>query len=254
MKTISSIALLSLAIAAAPMAAPAQTADQTTHGFEVRGFDRIELSGCDVVTVALGSAYAVTARGRAANIANLRIDTNGSTLRIRRRSDSCNGHDRRVAIAVTLPALQAVNVSGAGEMTLPALATRAFAVTASGAGVVRLPALRGGSASFGLSGASQLSVGGLQVERASLDASGASVLRVAGAVRQLGIDGSGASDVDARGLSAPSVTIGASGTAKVHARSTEQAQIGASGMASVTVDGHPRCTVSKSGLARVTCA
>ncbi|MCP1131633.1 DUF2807 domain-containing protein, partial [Robbsia andropogonis] len=81
------------------------------------------------------------ARGRAANIDNLRIDTNGSTLRIRPRNDSCNGHDRRVAITVTLPVLKAVNVSGAAEITLPALNTPAVAVKTSGAAVLRLPAL-----------------------------------------------------------------------------------------------------------------
>jgi len=249
MKMMSVIALLSLAA----VAAPAQEGVQVSRGFDMRGFDRIELGGCDIVTVALGSAYAVTARGRAANIDNLRIDTNGSTLRIRRRNDSCNGHDRRVAIAVTLPMLKAVDVSGAAEMNLPALDHPAFALNASGAGVVLLPALRSGAASFGLSGASVVTVRSLQAERASLGTSGTSVLRVEGSVRRLTIDSSGASDVDARGLSAPDVTIGASGTAKVRTGSAQRAQVGASGMANVSVAGDPQCTVSKSGLARIAC-
>ncbi|CAM3155139.1 MULTISPECIES: GIN domain-containing protein [Sphingomonas] len=247
-KMISAIALLSLATVA-----PAQDNAQTSRSFALRGFDRIEVGGCDIVAVALGSGYAVTARGRAANIDNLRIDTTGSTLRIRRRNDSCNGHDRRVAIAVTLPSLQAVGVSGAAEMNLPALDVRAFAADTSGAGVLRLAGLRGGTVSFGLSGASQTTVRDLQAERVKLDTSGASHLRVDGAVRRLTIDSSGASEVDSRALSAPDVTIGASGTAKVRAGRAEQAQIGASGMANVTVEGHPRCTLSKSGLARITC-
>lgn len=250
MKTmISAIALLSLAA----VAAPAQENAQTSRSFDVRGFDRIELSGCDIVTVALGSAYAVTARGRGANIDNLRIDTDGSTLRIRRRNDSCNGHDRRVAIAVTLPVLKAVDVSGAAEMNLPALDTPAFAVETSGAAVLRLPALHSGTAKFDLSGASQVTVQNLRAERASLDTSGASVLRADGQVHQLAIDGSGASNVNARALSAPSVTIGASGTANVRVGAAEQTTVGASGMANVTVAGRPSCTVSKSGLARIAC-
>ena len=249
MKMMSAIALLSLAA----VAAPAQEGVQVSRGFDMRGFDRIELGGCDIVTVALGSAYAVTARGRAANIDNLRIDTNGSTLRIRRRNDSCNGHDRRVAIAVTLPALKAVDVSGAAEMNLPALDHPAFALDASGAGVVLLPALRSGAASFGLSGASVVTVHKLEAERANLGTSGASVLRIDGAARQVTIDSSGASIVDACGLSTPVVMIGASGTAKVRAGSAQRAQVDASGMANVSVEGDPHCTISKSGLARVTC-
>lgn len=248
LKMISTIALLSIAAAG-----PAQEPAQTSRGFAMRGFDRIELGGCDIVTVSLGSGYAVTARGRAANIDNLRIEMTGSTLRIRRRNDSCNGHDRRVAIAVTLPSLKAVDVSGAAEMNLPALEARAFAADASGAAVLRFGGLRSASASFGLSGASQATVRNLQADRVSLGASGASHLRVDGAARQLTIDASGTGEVEARGLSAPAVTIGASGTAKVRAGSAQTAQVSASGMANVTVEGQPRCTVSKSGLARIAC-
>ncbi|WP_294235610.1 DUF2807 domain-containing protein [uncultured Sphingomonas sp.] len=231
MKKISAIALLSLATAGAS----AQDNAQTSRSFALRGFDRIDLGGCDIVTVALGTGYAVTAQGRAANIDNLRMDMQGTTLRIRRRNDSCNGHDRRVAIAITLPTLKAVDVGGAAEMNLPLLYSQAFAVAASGASVVRLPGLRGGSASFGLSGASKVTVRNLRVDRASLKTSGASALRVEGAVGQLTIGSSGTSDVDARALSVSAVTVGASG------------------MSAVTVAGHPACTVSKSGLARVTC-
>lgn len=248
MKTISAIALLSLATVA-----PAQDHAQTSRSYPLRGFDRIEVGGCDIVTVALGASYAVTARGRAANIDNLRLDTTGTTLRIRRQNDSCNGHDRRVAIAVTLPSLKAVDVSGAAEMNLPALNVRAFAADTSGAGVLRLAGLRGGAASFGLSGASEVTVRDLQAEGVKIGTSGASHLRVDGAARRLTIDSSGASEVDSRALSAPDVTIGASGTAKVRTGRAEQAQVGASGMANVVVEGNPRCTLSKSGLARVTC-
>ncbi|WP_322966262.1 GIN domain-containing protein [Sphingomonas fuzhouensis] len=250
MKMISTIALMSL-VAVAP--ASAQDGQQTARSYQVRGFDRIDLSGCDIVSVSLGAAYGVTARGRAANIDALRIDTDGATLRIRRRDDSCNGHDRRVAITVTLPSLKAVHVGGAAEMNLPALDVPTFAVGTSGASVLRLPALRSGAVSFDLLGASQVIVQNLRAERASLDTSGASVLRADGDVRQLAIDSSGASNVNARALSSPNVTIGASGTANVRAGAAQQAQVSASGMANVTVEGKPRCTVSKSGLARIAC-
>lgn len=248
-KTLSAIALLSFAA----VGAAAQDSARTSRSFDVHGFDRIDMAGCDIATVSLGSRFAVTAQGRADNIADLRIDTTGGALRIRRRDNSCNGHDRRVAIAITLPSLQAVNISGAAEMNLPALDVRAFAAEISGASVLRLAALHGGSASFGLSGASQATVGDLRADRVKLDTSGASHLRVGGAARQLTIDSSGASDVEARALNAPVVTVGASGTAKVRVGRAEQAQIGASGMSNVTVEGEARCTVSKSGLARIAC-
>ncbi|MDY0957075.1 DUF2807 domain-containing protein [Sphingomonas sp. CFBP8993] len=252
MKMISTIALLSIA-AAAPAQDAAPGNAPTSRGFAMHGFDRIELSGCDIVTVAIGSGYAVTAQGRAANIDNLRIDMTGSTLRIRRRNDSCNGHDRRVAIAVTLPSLKAVDVSGAVGMNLPALDARAFAIDASGASVLRLAGLRSAAASFDLSGASRATIGNLQADRVSIGSSGASNLRVEGTARELTIDASGVGEVDARNLSAPAVTIGASGTAKVHAGNAQTAQVSASGMANVTVEGNPHCTVSKSGLARIAC-
>ncbi|WP_428970129.1 GIN domain-containing protein [Sphingomonas sp. Xoc002] len=248
-KMIPAIALFSLIAAAAP----AQQSVQTTRGYDLRGFDRIDVGGCDIVTVSLGSGYAVSARGRAANIDTLRIDTSGGALRIRRKDNSCNGHDRRVAIAVTLPAIKAVKLSGAVEINLPALETPAFAADTSGASVLRLSALRSGMASFGLSGASEVTVRSLRTERAKLATSGASVLRADGDAQQLTIDSSGASEVNARALSAPQVTIGASGTAHVRAGAAEQANVSASGMANVSVEGNPRCTVAKSGLARIAC-
>ncbi len=250
MKTmISAIALFSLPA----IAAPAQDNALTTRGYDLRGFDRIDVGGCDIVTVSLGSGYTMSARGRAANIDALRIDANGGALRIRRKDNSCNGHDRRVAIAVTLPAIKAVKLSGAVEMNLPALEAPAFAAEASGASVLRLAALRSGMASFGLSGASEATVRSLRAERAKLDTSGASVLRAGGDARQLTIDSSGTSEVNTRALSVSQVTIGASGTAHVRVGAAEQANVSASGMANVSVEGNPRCTVAKSGLARIAC-
>lgn len=248
-KMIPAIVLFSLTAAAAP----AQDSAQMTRGYDLRGFDRIDVGGCDIVTVSLGSGYAVSARGRVANIDTLRIDISGGALRIRRKDNSCNGRDRRVAIAVALPAIKAVKLSGAVEMNLPVLETPAFAAETSGASVLRLSALRSGVADFGLSGASEVTVRGLRAERAKLDTSGASVLRVDGDARQVTINSSGTSEVNARALSAPQVTIGASGTAHVRAGSSEQANVSASGMASVSVEGNPRCTVAKSGLARIAC-
>ncbi|WP_375243409.1 GIN domain-containing protein [Sphingomonas parapaucimobilis] len=248
-KMISAIALLSLAA----VAAPAQESAQTTRGYDLRGFDRIDVGGCDIVTVSLGSGYAVSARGRAANIDTLRIDTIGGALRIRRKDNSCNGHDRRVAIAVTLPAIRAVRLSGAAEMNLPALEVPAFAVDTSGASVLRLSTLRSGTTSFGLSGASGVTVRSLRAERVKLDMSGASVLRADGDTGQLTIDSSGTSEVNTRALSARQVTIGASGTAHVRVGAAEQANVSASGMADVSIEGNPRCTVARSGLVRIAC-
>ena len=250
MKTIiPAIALLSLAA----VGASAQDNAQTSRSFDVRGFDRIDLGGCDVATVTLGATYAVTVQGRAANIDNVRVETIGSTLRIGRRNNSCNGHDRRVAIAITMPSLAAVSLSGATELTLPALDARLFEARASGASVLRIAAWRGGSARFDLSGASDATVHAVHGDALALDLSGASEFQAEGDVGRLTIGGSGASSAHTRTLSAPDMALSASGTASIQVGDAEQARIDASGMAKVTVTGQPRCTVGKSGLARVTC-
>lgn len=248
-KTISAIAILSFAA----VGAAAQDSAQTSRGFDIRGFDRIVMTGCDIATVTLGSRFAVTARGRADNIDNLRIDTTGGTLRIRRRDNSCNGHDRRVAIAITLPVLKAVDVSGAAELNLPALDFPGFDAETSGAAVLRMDGIRGASARFDLSGASQVSVQNIRVERVGVDMSGASDLRAGGQARQLTIDASGTSKADTLGLTVPDTKISASGMANIRAAAAERAQVDASGMSRVAVETPAHCTIAKSGLARVTC-
>lgn len=247
--TISAIALLSLAA----VGASAQDHAQTSRAFDMRGFDRIEMSGCDIATVKLGPVFGVTALGRADNIDNLRIDTSGGALRIRRKDNSCNGHDRRVAIEITLPSLKAIDTSGAAELTLPMLDVPGFDARTSGASVLRVSGLRGGWARFGSSGASQVTVQDLQAGRVVLDLSGASVQRVEGAARRLTVDASGTANADMRRLSAPDAKFSASGMANIRAAATQAAQVDASGMANVAVATPAHCTVSKSGLARVTC-
>lgn len=245
------IAGLSAIGGTAPAPALAQGTD--TRGFDVAGFQRIDMAGCDRAVVTLGERFAVSARGRTRDLDRLRIDRAGDTLRIRRTDRGCDGGQEAVRIAVTLPSVRGVSVSGAGAIELPALSEPRFDADISGAGRIELAGLSGREARFSMSGAGRAVLRAVRLDRMALDLSGAGSIVAAGAARALTIDASGAGQIDTRDLVVADLRVDASGAGGIRARADATATVGASGMASVRIDGSPRCTVRKSGMADIRC-
>lgn len=95
------------------------------------------------------------------------------------------------------------------------------------------------------SGASNLTIAGLKNEAISVDSSGASKIRLAGETAKLIIDLSGATKVDAEGLTAANGTVEASGASSALVNVSGKLQVDLSGASKVTYVGSPADIVKK---------
>lgn len=166
-------------------------------------FSEIEVHGAFQVTVRQGDGYKVEAAGRPNDLADVRLDVQGSRLVVRNRNN--NGilsalrlKNGPVLVQVTLPRLRHLQVSGACQADVRGFRDEDLRLEASSASIVRLD---------------------VNVPRLDLDLSSASQTTVHGSANELTIDGSSASQVEAAGLRANRVSIDLSSgsQAKVYA-------------------------------------
>ena len=119
----------------------------TTQSFDVSGFTGVKVAGPDDVTIRRGDAFSITAKGPKAVIDELEIELAGDMLSIGRKNSgfSFRGDDNDVEIAITMPALRAVRLTGSGEIDADAVEQGTLAAI----GMPSEIALRHASAHFG---------------------------------------------------------------------------------------------------------
>ena len=252
MKTmISAIALLSLAA----VGAAAQENAQTSRSFDVRGFDRISLEGCDSAVVTIGSDFSVRAIGPSVSLAVIRAEVRGQKLIVDRPQHMCDSRAKRpgVTLEITLPRLRAVESEGTGSFRLRPFEAAEFQADMTGTGNLTVEGLRSQHVGIVMSGTGNAMLQGIRIARLSLELNGTGSIRGAGAAEALAIDSSGTGNVDTTAMSTRNLSVDASGTGGVRAQADGPATIDASGMTRVVVSGRPQCSVDKSGFARVTC-
>jgi len=98
---------------------------------------------------------------------------------------------------------------------------------------ISLPDLEGVSAS----GAGNIEVSGIKNEKFGIDASGAPTIRAAGETRVLNIDASGAGKIDTHKLRAARVVVDSQGVSKVEVYAAEQLDVTVSGPSHVVYEG-----------------
>src|SRR5688572_25071443 len=81
--------------------------------FAVTDFDRLEMGSAFNIVVEQGNSYSVTVKGDRRNIDDLDVYKSGNTLVIEFEDNANRRHD--TYIAITMPALKAVNFSGASD-------------------------------------------------------------------------------------------------------------------------------------------
>jgi len=173
--------------------------DQNTRGefvkqFDVKDFDKIDISGAYVVKILRGDAIKVTADGRESDMEKLRVRTESNTLKIENGANFGSfGNNRRIGLIITLPTIISlglagatvaqvkgfnnlndldVDIAGASKTMIDANAQR-LNLSVSGASKV---VLRGKATTLkaDLSGACQLNAEAMQIQKANVSASGAS--------------------------------------------------------------------------------
>lgn len=204
-----------------------------SRSFAASGFTAVDLTAVDDVEVRTGGAFAVRAEGDPATLDKLRITRDGDTLHVGRVPGVSFSSGKGAKVFVTMPSIAQAAVSGTGDLSVDRVAGQGFAVDVSGTGAVR--------------------VGEARVGKVAIAISGSGDVTIAGATQALTARVSGTGDIDARGLTAASAEVDASGTGSITARVNGAAQVSASGTGDVDLGPAARCTTNKSGTGNVTC-
>jgi hypothetical protein len=213
----------------------APTGSGTSRSFTADGFTEVELAGHDDVDVKVGSAFSVTAEGPAEELDRLKIEREGSELKIGRKRGNWGGGSRaKVRVHVTMPRIQGASVAGSGNMTVD----RA----------------EGTNFSADLAGSGNLTVGGVRVSQAELNVAGSGNIRMSGEAQAMEINIAGSGDVDTSGLRAGRGEVSIAGSGNVLGNVTGPAKVSIMGSGDVNLGPQARCEVSKMGSGNVRCA
>ena len=217
--------------------APAHVGPITTQNYALTGFTAVEVAGPDDVTIRQGDSFSVTARGRKETLDRLEIKLDGTKLVIGRKREGfsfSNHYDDDLDIAITLPKLEALRLTGSGTIDADTVDGDAVEAVVTGSGDLKVAKLTGKSAEITVSGSGDIEIGGGTI------GSG-----------ELSVTGSG--DIDADGLVATTLEVSVTGSGNVDAQATGTADVRILGSGDVTVTGGATCTTKQMGSGTATC-
>jgi hypothetical protein len=216
---------------------PASVGPITTQSFALTGFSRVEVAGPDDVTIRQGDAFSITARGRKEALDRLEITLDGPDLKIGRKREGFSFSSRDeddVDIAITMPRLNAVRVTGSGTIDADSVDGDAVEAVVTGSGDLKVAKLTGKRADITVSGSGDIEIAGGTI------GSG-----------ELSVTGSG--DIDADGLVATTLEVSVAGSGNVDAQATGEADISILGSGDVTLTGGANCSTRQMGSGTATC-
>lgn len=214
----------------------AEAGPPTTQSYDLKGFSGVKVAGPDDVTIRRGEAFSITAKGPKSVIDELEIKLDGDMLSIGRRNSgiSFRSSDDDVEIAVTLPALRAVRLTGSGEINADTVDGDTVEAVVTGSGDLKVGALNGKSAKITVSGSGDIEVGG-------------------GTIGSGDFDVTGSGNIDAGGLSATTLDVSITGSGDVDAKASGSAAIAILGSGDATIGGGGKCTTRTMGSGTATC-
>jgi hypothetical protein len=225
-----------LILAALAFAIPA-AADAAERRYTVTDFDRVQIEGPFVVTLATGKVGSARATGSNEAIERVSIDVQGRTLRIRPNRSAWGGYPNAGAgplkIDLATHDLVGVAVTGSGSLALDRARAMRFDIAVSGSAQVTAGVVEADSLVLGLLGSGRIVIGGK-----------AKTLRAT-------IQGSG--DLDAGALSVDDADLNADTAGKIGIAVRRSAKVTATGPGPVEIFGSPACTVSVLGSGPVIC-
>jgi hypothetical protein len=223
-----------LALALLGLASPAQAAERR---FTVSGFDRVQVDGPFVVTLAVGKPPSAVATGSPAALDRVSVAVEGRTLRIRPNRAAWGAAPKAgeggVAIAISTHELASAVVNGSGALAIDKAKAMRF--------------------DLGLSGSGRVTLGQVDVDRLNVQLLGAGGVSIAGKAKQLRATITGQGSLQAPGLVAEDAELSADTSGAISLGVRRSAKIAASGAGDVTIAGTPACTVTGAGAGRVAC-
>jgi len=209
----------------------------TTQSYALTGFTGVEVAGPDDVTIRQGAAFSITAKGPKAVLDKLEIKLDGTQLSIGRKREglSFSSHDDDdVEIAITMPKLDALRLTGSGSIDADNVEGDAVEAVVTGSGDLKIAKLTGKSAEVAVSGSGDIEIGGGTTTAA-----------------EYSVTGSG--DIDAAGLVAQTLDVSITGSGNVGANATGKADVNILGSGDVKIGGGATCTTRQIGSGTATC-
>lgn len=216
---------------------PASVGPITTQTYDLKGFTGVEVAGPDDVTIRQGDSFSISARGRKDALDRLEIKLDGTQLKIGRKREGfsfSSSDEDDVDIAITLPKLNAVRLTGSGTIDADSVDGDAALAVVTGSGDLKVAKLTGKTAEITVSGSGDIEIGGGTI------ASG-----------ELSVTGSG--DIDADGLVATTLEVSVTGSGNVDAQATGKADVSILGSGDVTLTGGATCSTRQMGSGTATC-
>lgn len=189
--------------------------------FDLAGFDAVSLAGPDDVSVRVGPAFAVSARGDTGVLDTLDIKVDGKVLEIGRKRGVRigDGARNRIKVLVTLPRLSGATVAGSGNMDVDRVAG-AFSGDVIGSGTLKVAAIAAPEVRLGLTGSGDAELAGT-AERLKVSLTGSGNANVRGLeVGTLDASVAGSGNVEATARTSADVSVLGSGDAIVHGPAT----------------------------------
>ncbi len=218
-----------LATAASTAAAAAE------RSFPVSGFDRVNASGSEDVTITTGKTASVLATSTSSDhLDRLDIRVEGGVLKIGHKGSGWGswGNDK-TRITITMPALKGLKLSGSGDVMADKGTGPAFGVEIAGSGDVR--------------------VGSVDSTDVALSTSGSGDIHLGGRCTNLRVSIAGSGDMLLDGLSCANADVRVAGSGDVTAQASTTAKVSVFGSGDVRIAGRARCQISKSGSGDVVC-
>lgn len=208
-----------------------------TQTYDLTGFTGVEVAGPDDVTIRQGEKFSITARGPKDVLDRLEIKLDGPELSVGRKRDGfsfSSRDDDDLDIAITMPRLTKVRLTGSGTIDADAVDGDAVEAVVTGSGDLKVAKLNGKRADITVSGSGDIEIGGGTI------GSG-----------ELSVTGSG--DIDADGLVAATLEVSITGSGNVDAQATGKADVSILGSGDVTLTGGAACSTRQMGSGTVTC-
>lgn len=203
-------AAFALALASTLVSTPALADEQARSA---PAFTSIQLKGPISIDVQAGKAQGITVRGTPKFVAMVVTEVVDGELRVYLRDKDVKKMNGDPRVIVTVPALRAFNMEGAGETVLRDIRGERFEVNYRGAGS----------------------------------------MTISGAVKQLNLQAQGVGEVDARKLIAQDADVNFQGIGSVQIHVSGKLDARVNGMGELSYYGHPRTVnKSVSGIGSVT--
>ena len=187
---------------------------RSQRSFDLAGFDAVSLAGPHDVIVTVGPRHSVRAEGDPETLDRLKIEVDGSNLKIGMERGNWGGWKRdgaKTLIHVTLPAIRAAAIAGSGDMRVDRVESDRFAASIAGSGDLQIGSLRARDADFSIAGSGGITASG-SAESADISIAGSGDVNLEGVeIRTASVSIVGSGDVRARAMETANVSIMGSG-------------------------------------------